>query len=59
VMSGVKVYRQQLLGSAMNVPMAAVTFRPEQIMSTQWCHRRCHAPNRFGTVNMEDNINIK
>ena len=20
---------------------------------------RCHAPNRFGTVNMEDNINIK
>jgi len=19
----------------------------------------CHAPNRFGTVNMEDNINIK
>jgi len=20
---------------------------------------RCHAPNRFGTVNMEDNINIE
>jgi len=20
---------------------------------------RCHAPNRFGTVNMEDNVNIK
>ena len=20
---------------------------------------QCHAPNRFGTVNMEDNINIK
>jgi len=20
---------------------------------------RCHTPNRFGTVNMEDNINIK
>ena len=26
------------------------------------CHpnpARCHAPNRFGTVNMEDNVNIK
>ena len=22
-------------------------------------HARCHAPNRFGTVNMEDNVNIK
>jgi len=22
-------------------------------------HGRCHAPNRFGTVNMEDNVNIK
>jgi len=21
--------------------------------------RRCHTPNRFGTVNMEDNVNIK
>jgi len=21
--------------------------------------KRCHAPNRFGTVNMEDNVNIK
>jgi len=20
---------------------------------------QCHAPNRFGTVNMEDNVNIK
>jgi len=24
-----------------------------------WQRKRCHAPNRFGTVNMEDNINIK
>jgi len=23
------------------------------------CDGRCHTPNRFGTVNMEDNINIK
>jgi len=22
-------------------------------------YTRCHAPNRFGTVNMEDNVNIK
>jgi len=26
---------------------------------TEWLWSRCHAPNGFGTVNMEDNINIK
>jgi len=24
-----------------------------------WTALRCHTPNRFGTVNMEDNVNIK
>jgi len=28
-------------------------------ITTNTSDTRCHAPNRFGTVNMEDNINIK
>jgi len=35
------------------------TSLPEDITATPLCYFRCHAPNRFGTVNMEDNINIK
>jgi len=25
----------------------------------RWPGERCHTPNKFGTVNMEDNVNIK
>jgi len=33
---------------------------PELAQENQnWKIYRCHAPNRFGTVNMEDNVNIK
>jgi len=35
--------------------------RPKRLPSRleDYDDARCHAPNRFGTVNMEDNINIK
>ena len=34
----------------------------QQVFPAAWVvitDARCHAPNRFGTVNMEDNVNIK
>jgi len=38
--------------------MTAVVFNSHVVIFTLHSPR-CHAPNRFGTVNMEDNVNIK
>jgi len=58
-MRGVKQYRKLPTGSFIIILMAAATLRGFSTKSRLSWMRWCHAPNRFGTVNMEDNINIK
>jgi len=45
---------QTLMGQIKTIDVFKVYPGEARVQST-----RCHAPNRFGTVNMEDNVNIK